>query len=240
MLHQTEVPPTKAPPPKRPPPFKPALLVVDFQEDFCPPNGSLAVPNGRSIASPINHLLSLPFPLKIATKDFHPASHVSFSANHPNTTPFTSTTTIVHPDDPSRSYTTTLWPVHCVQNTPGCALVPELDTSNVHAVIEKGQDERVEMYSAFYDPFRLSDSGLASFMWVNGVTHVFVVGLAGDYCVKATAEHAVEEGYTTYIVEEATKPVTPDKWDECKRGIEAKGVTFISMDGEEVARVAAL
>ncbi|EXK32856.1 hypothetical protein FOXG_05832 [Fusarium oxysporum f. sp. lycopersici 4287] len=135
-------------------PYKPALIIVDFQEDFCPPSGSLAVPSGRTIASPINHLTTLPFSLILATKDFHPSSHISFASNHASSTPYTSTTTIQHPDDPSQSYTTTLWPTHCVQGTPGCELVPELDVSRVHAVIEKGQDERVEMYSAFYDPFR--------------------------------------------------------------------------------------
>ncbi|KAF5611599.1 pyrazinamidase nicotinamidase [Fusarium subglutinans] len=217
--------------------YKPALIIVDFQEDFCPPSGSLAVPSGRTIASPINHLTNLPFPLILATKDFHPPSHISFASNHPSSTPYTSTTTIQHPNDPSKSYTTTLWPTHCVQGTPGCELVPELDVSRVHAVIEKGQDERVEMYSAFYDPFRVSDSGLAGMLSEQGVTDVFVVGLAADFCVKATAEDALQEGYTTWIVNEGTKPVMPDKWEECKRGMEDKGIKFTSIDGDAVARV---
>ncbi|KAI5459086.1 nicotinamidase [Mariannaea sp. PMI_226] len=224
--------------------YRPALIVVDFQEDFCPPNGSLAVPEGRSIAPFINSLLALPFPLKIATKDFHPADHVSFASNHqqkdPGCKPFTSSTTITHPADPSRSYTTTLWPIHCVQGTPGSELVPELDVSKIHHVIEKGQDARVEMYSAFRDPFSLSDSGLAALLRTEEVTHVFVVGLATDYCVKATAEHAAEEGYSTFIIEEATRPVVPDKLDECKKGIESNGVKFTTMAGEEVARVKAM
>ncbi|KAF4982583.1 hypothetical protein FZEAL_1815 [Fusarium zealandicum] len=220
--------------------FKPALIIVDFQEDFCPPNGALAVPSGRTIASPINTLTVLPFPLILATKDFHPASHISFAPNHPSSTPYTSTISIVHPHDSSRAYTTTLWPVHCVQGTRGADLVPELDVSRVHVVVEKGQDERLEMYSAFYDPFKLCDTGLAAMLREQYVTDVYVVGLAADYCVKATAEHAVEEGYRTWIVEEGTKPVMPDKWDECKRDIQAKGVNFTSMDGEAVSRVRAL
>ncbi|KAL6923106.1 hypothetical protein ACHAP8_003996 [Fusarium lateritium] len=210
-------------------PFKAALIIVDFQEDFCPPNGSLAVPEGRTIAPTINTLTALPFHLILATKDFHPPSHISFASNHPSSTPYTSTTTITHPHDSSRSYTTTLWPIHCVQGTSGADLVPELDASRLHAVIEKGQDERVEMYSAFYDPFKVSDSGLAGMLGEQQVTDVFVVGLAADFCVKATAEDAVKEGYSTWIVNEGTKPVMPDKWEECRKGMEEKGIKFTSV-----------
>ncbi|EFY91121.1 NAD(+) salvage pathway protein [Metarhizium acridum] len=220
--------------------FKPALIIVDFQEDFCPPNGSLAVPAGRTIAHAVNTLLALPFPLKIATRDWHPRTHVSFASNHPSSEPFTSRATIRHPSDPSQSYTTTLWPVHCVQGTPGAQLVPELDLSQVHQVLDKGQDDRVEMYSAFYDPLHVSDSGLAKRLKEEHVTHVYVVGLAADFCVKATAEDAVAEGYETYIVEEATKPVMPDAWETCREGIVAKGVGMISIHGDDVARVKAL
>lgn len=221
-------------------PFKPALIIVDFQEDFCPPNGSLAVPQGRTIASPINTLLTLPFALKIATRDWHPADHVSFATNHPGCKPFTSSTRIVHPRDSSKSFTATLWPVHCVRGTKGAELVPELDARRIDHVIDKGVDAGVEMYSAFHDPFHGSDSGLAGRLKRDGVTDVFVVGLAADFCVKATAEHAIEQGFRTYIVEEATKPVMLEQWDECRREIIDKGVKMISMDGQEIARVKAL
>ncbi|KHN94693.1 nicotinamidase [Metarhizium album ARSEF 1941] len=221
-------------------PFKPALIIVDFQEDFCPPNGALAVPSGRAIANLINSLLALPFALKIATRDWHPPAHVSFASNHPSAAPFTSRAAIHHPSDPSRSYTTTLWPVHCVQDTPGAQLVPELDLSRVHLVVDKGQDPRVEMYSAFHDPFRVSDSGLASKLKDHHITHVYVVGLAADFCVRATAQDAADQGYKTYIVEEATKPVMPDTWEQCKQGIMAGGVEIIPIHGDQVARVKAL
>lgn len=201
-------------------------------------NGSVAVPNGRSIAPAINSLLGLPFELKIATRDWHPRDHVSFAANHgPAAEPFTSCTTIVHPSDPERSYETGLWPVHCVQNEPGASLVPELDVACLDAVVDKGTDPRFEMYSAFYDPFRLEDSGIARRLAGRGVTHVFVVGLAADYCVKDTAESAADEGFTTYIVDEATKPVYPDKWPASASQVLAKGVKIVSMAGDELARV---
>jgi nicotinamidase-related amidase len=235
-------------------PFVPALLVIDFQEDFCPPNGSLAVPDGRDIAPTVNSLLALPFAVKLATRDWHPRNHISFAANHPAEDgdassapqPFTSSVTISHPDPPSdrkdgapASYETTLWPVHCVQDTAGAQLVPELRADLVHQVIDKGKRQDVEMYSAFYDPFRVSDSGLTKTLRHRAVTHVYVVGLAGDYCVRATAEHAAAEGYATYIVEEGTRPVVPDKWSDCKKEITAKGIGIVPFDGPEVARVKA-
>lgn len=195
------------------------------------------MPDGRSITTAINSLLSLPFALKIATRDYHPSNHVSFAANHPSSAPFASSTVIKHASDPSKSYTTTLWPIHCVQGTPGVELIPELRADLLHGVLDKGMDPSVEMYSAFYDPFHVSDSGLAKRLKSAGVTDVFVVGLATDYCVAATAEHAVDEGFNVFVVEEATKPVVPDKLAECQLGLVAKGVKLVHMDGQEIARV---
>ncbi|OPB42618.1 isochorismatase family hydrolase [Trichoderma guizhouense] len=221
--------------------FKPALIIVDFQEDFCPPNGSLAVPEGRDIAPTINTLLNLPFAIKIATRDNHPQNHISFAENHPGAEPFKSYHTIIHPTDPTKSDTTLLWPTHCVQETPGADLVPELDAEKIDVVVDKGMDARVEMYSAFYDPMRVSVSELGERLKEEGVTDVFVVGLAADYCVKATAESAAEEGYRTFIVEEGTRPVMKEIWEaEGKKAVEGRGVRIVSVDGDEVARVRGL
>ncbi|PSR97257.1 nicotinamidase [Coniella lustricola] len=224
--------------------FVPALIIVDVQEDFCPPKGSLAVPNGRSIAEPINSLLAEPkFALRIATQDWHPANHISFANNHnPPKQPFTDSIKISNPLNPSEEpYTTRLWPVHCVQDTAGAALIPELDTSNIDVVVKKGQDSRVEMYSAFYDPFRqptVSDSGLADTLKERGITHVYVVGLAYDYCVKATAVDAAKEGFVVYVVQDGTKAVGGNEaWEECTKSLEADGVKVVRMEDEEVQRL---
>ncbi|KAF6820892.1 pyrazinamidase nicotinamidase [Colletotrichum plurivorum] len=222
--------------------FRPALIVVDFQEDFCPPNGSLAVAHGRDIHPIVNSLLRMQFVVKIATKDWHPQDHVSFASNHPGKRPFVDSVAIVNPRNSAETYETRLWPVHCVQGTPGAALVPELDVAAVDTIIEKGQMRDVEMYSAFYDPFkagRVADSGLAELLGENRVTDVFVVGLAGDYCVKFTALDANREGFRTFIVEEGTRPVDVEKWDDCKGELEASGVKIVSVEGPEVRRVEA-
>jgi nicotinamidase-related amidase len=118
--------------------------------------------------------------------------------------------------------------------------VPELDMSAIDAVIEKGQIADVEMYSAFYTPLkepRVGDSGLAARLRDAGISHVYVVGLAADYCVKATALHANEEGFGVCIVEEGTRPVDGDAWEEVREGIRRAGVKVVDRDSEEVRRV---
>ncbi|CAJ2500737.1 Uu.00g035900.m01.CDS01 [Anthostomella pinea] len=219
--------------------FRPALIVVDLQEDFCPPNGSLAVPEGRDIIPLVNKLLALPFVIKIATRDWHPRDHVSFAANHEGKQPYTDFVKITNPNNESESYESRLWPVHCVQGTKGAELVPELH-EKIDKIIEKGIDSRVEMYSPFYDPFtspRVFDSGLAGVLRENHVTDVYVVGLAADYCVKSAALDAVKEGFKTYLVEDCTRAVDAAGWPECKKGIEASGARVVSMEAPEVQRL---
>ena len=107
-------------------------------------------------------------------------------------------------------------------------------------IIEKGTRKEVEMYSAFYDPLqnpRVSDSGLSGSLREKGVTHVYVVGLAADYCVKNTALDAVREGFVTYLVEEGTRAVDAPGWADCRREIEAGGVRVVSAIGPEVGRL---
>ncbi|GAB7357569.1 hypothetical protein MBLNU459_g0080t1 [Dothideomycetes sp. NU459] len=225
-------------------PFKAALVIVDFQEDFCPPNGSLAVQGGRDIAPTINALLDLPFDLRIATQDWHPRDHISFASNHPppDNKPFESHITIRNPHNAAETQTSRLWPDHCVQGTKGSEIVPELHVSKVQHFIKKGQDKRVEMYSAFDAPFTnpsVARSGLATLMKDAGITHIYTVGLAFDYCVKCTAIDAAKEGFTTYVVREGCKPVDPSReaQDAAAKDFASHGVTIISEVGPEIDRV---
>jgi nicotinamidase-related amidase len=135
------------------------------------------------------------------------------------------------------SYETRLWPVHCVQHSPGACLVPELDAGALDGVIEKGTDDRVETYSAFYDPLRVCDTGLVALLRRERVSHVYVVGLAADYCVRSTAEDAAREGFVTSIVEEGTRAVDPAAWVAARDALNS--VAVVSVGGVEVGRVRA-
>lgn len=205
-------------------------------------NGSLAVASGRDVIPVVNALLRLQtFVTRIATKDWHPADHISFASNHAgDKRPFVDFCEVVNPYNSEESYQTRLWPVHCVQGTPGAELVPELEAGLLDRVVEKGTDPRVEMYSAFYDPFtspRVSDSGLKDALRAEGVTDVYVVGLAGDYCVKSTALDAAAEGFRTFVVEEGTRAVDAAGWEGCRREIEDGGAKVVSVGGPEVGRL---
>ncbi|CAG8115488.1 unnamed protein product [Penicillium olsonii] len=223
---------------------KPALIVVDMQEDFCPPNGSLAVQDGRSIASVINRLLAKPgFATRVFTKDYHPANHISFATNHPGpeNKPFESCIEMKNPASGKGSETKAqrLWPVHCVTGTAGAAIIPEMNISSTDLVVHKGMRFDVEMYSVFADAFGNCDPGtnshsvsvdVAAVLTQQGITDVFVVGLAGDYCVKDTAIDAAKAGFKSYIVEEGTKCVDAAGWDDVKKELITAGVRLVSID----------
>ncbi|GJE84235.1 isochorismatase hydrolase [Phanerochaete sordida] len=217
---------------------KTALIVVDMQEDFCPParDGALAVPDGRAVLPALHALLAQPFTLKIATKDWHPADHVSFAANHAGAAPFASTTVIANPLNAAETYATRLWPVHCVQGSRGAALVRELAAARWDAVVEKGTDARVEMYSAFRSPLRAPPlpsavSGLERVLRDAEIAAVVVGGLAGDYCVLSTALDARELAWETFVVEEATRCVGGDAgWADAKKQLEDAGVKVVGLE----------
>jgi len=118
--------------------------------------------------------------------------------------------------------------------------VPELKTSGLDHIIEKGQDKRVEMYSAFADPFRtptVSRSTLQSVLKNAGATHVYCVGLAMDYCVKFTAIDAANVGFTTFVVNEGTRAVDPNAWSAVEAQLKEAGVEMVSVDSEHVDKV---
>jgi len=208
--------------------FRPALLVVDMQYDFV--YGSLAVPDGRSIINAINTLLSYPFIIKVGTKDFHPPNHISFAESH-NKALF-STITIYPPGDTNKQQglEQVLWPIHCVAGSPGSEFVDGLHHEVLDSVIHKGMDPGIEMYSAFRDPWDLSNTSLPAMLQTHGVTDVFVVGIAGDYCVKSTAFDAVDFGYETWVISDAVKSVSNagTEWGEMiKKGIRIVDATQV-------------
>lgn len=188
--------------------------------------------------------MSLPFKTRIASQDWHPKDHISFASNHspPDNKPFESTALVPNPENPSESERIVLWPDHCIQDTTGAALITEFDTKALDHIIKKGQDRRVEMYSAFKDTYEkpsISQSGLGETLRNVNTTHVYVVGLAMDYCVKWTAMHAAKEGWETFLIEEATRAVDPsgEGMARTRKELEEAGVKIVSIHGEEVGWV---
>ena len=168
------------------------------------------MPAGRSISDKINHLLTLPWRVRVATQDWHPQDHVSFASNHPApNNQLLQRLTVHNPVDEDETAIITLWPDHCVQNTFGAQLAQELDIKSIDHMVKKGQDSRVEMFSAFQDNFLhpCVRSDLLSILQARDVSRVYVVGLATDYCVKDTALHASQYGLDTTVLKDASKAI---------------------------------
>lgn len=137
---------------------------------------------------------------------------------------------------------TRLWPRHCIQHTPGAALIPALNQQHLDLIVAKGTTPHIETYSGFGAPFRNPrlahcETELAAELRAARITHVFVVGLAADYCVAATARDALDEGFVTLVVHEGTRPVDGEAWARVRSDLEECGITVVSVAGEEVRRV---
>lgn len=174
-----------------------ALILVDIQNDFLP-GGALAVAGGDEIVSSANRLME-DFGIIVATQDWHPADHGSFAANHPGKEVFESIDLHGLPQ--------TLWPVHCVRDTPGSEFAPGLDVCRITRVFQKGTRPEVDSYSGFHDNGHRHSTGMADWLREQGVTHLTVCGLATDYCVKFTALDAVREGFQVTLALAACRGV---------------------------------
>jgi nicotinamidase-related amidase len=161
-----------------------ALVVVDFQNDFAAPEGALSVAGGDALAPRINELMrSGDYDLVVATRDWHPSDHGSFAERGG------------------------IWPVHCVQDTDGARLHPELDAAAIDVIVDKGQDPGTDGYSGF------DGTNLAELLRERGIDQVTVVGLATDYCVKNTGLEALQEGFAVTVDTTAVRGVEVEPGD---------------------------
>ncbi|WP_315279033.1 isochorismatase family protein [Rothia aeria] len=200
-----------------------ALIIVDVQNDFCA-GGALATDRGAKVASLISEYVEdnhHRYEAVVATQDWHidPGAHFSDTPDFVDS-----------------------WPVHCVANTEGAEIHPNLDTDYIEAYFRKGRYEAA--YSGFeglqapeesvmtgeHEPgATLDDEGpktpLADWLDEREIQDVDIVGIATDYCVLATAKDAVDAGYETRVLIDLTAPVHEDKLDEVIAEMEDEGIT---------------
>ena len=185
---------------------KQALIVVDVQNDFCP-GGTLAVPHGDEVVTPLNQLigefLDRGAPV-YKSRDWHPRTTKHFAA-----------------------YGGT-WPVHCVQNTHGAEFHPALRDDPRIKVISKGMGE-ADGYSAF------DETELGSELKQAGVQELIVGGLATDYCVKNTVLDALGRGFKVKAVEDAMRPVElqPGDGERAIEEMRAAGAEIVTTDSAD-------
>ncbi len=198
---------------------KRALIIVDMQYDFLP-GGSLPTAGGDEIVELINTLQGQ-FDLVVATQDWHPPDHGSFASQHPDRQP--GEVIDLH------GLQQVLWPDHAVHGSRGAEMVGELERSDIDKVFQKGTNPTVDSYSGFFDNGQRGDTGLNNYLESHGVTDVYVVWLALDYCDKFTALDANRVGYSTWLIEDASRAVNlrPNDGSDAVKGMQAAGVQVI-------------
>lgn len=187
--------------------MKKALIIVDPINDFFP-GGSLPVPNAHQIIPIINKLMEKPeYTEIILIHEIHPENHISFASRH-NAKPFTEITI----ETPSgQKMQQMLWPDHCVKNTPGAQIHPNLNTKKITKTIIKGTNPEIDSYSGVKDADN-NYTPLKNHLIEKNITHTDIVGLATDYCVKATASDLANEGFKTTILLEGCRAIaTPSE-----------------------------
>ncbi len=156
-----------------------ALIIVDVQNDFCP-NGDLPVPEGERVVPLINAYVEQALESRIpifASRDWHPVDHVSFSGQDGN------------------------WPPHCIQDHEGAGFHKDLALTQDTVVVSKGVRLDRDQNSAF------DETGLAAYLRKKDIESLFICGLALDMCVLSTVMDAINSGFATSLILEATRPV---------------------------------
>ena len=179
------------------------LLLVDIQNDFLP-GGALAVADGDAVVPVANRLMPL-FPAVVASQDWHPADHLSFAEQHAGFKPFE----VTEVDGLEQI----LWPAHCVQGSPGASFASALDVARIDYVVRKGENRRIDSYSAFYDNDHRHETDLSDILRRLGTDRLFVMGLATDVCVKFTVMDALAEGFPVTLIVDGTRGVNMREGD---------------------------
>jgi nicotinamidase/pyrazinamidase len=185
-----------------------ALIVVDYQNDFADPNGSLYVAGGDKIVGFINAQIAEARDagaMVVFTQDWHPESTPHFQKDGG------------------------IWPVHCVGDTWGSELHPDLDAAEDESKVRKGVGGE-DGYSGFTvaDPKTgvKSSTDLEQQLRDRNIKRVVVIGLATDYCVKATAIDAASKGFETTVLQRGIRAVNlePDDAENALKEMESSGV----------------
>ncbi len=197
-----------------------ALVLVDLQYDFMP-GGALAVTDGDQTVAVARRLMPL-FELVLASQDWHPQDHGSFVTQHADK----KVGELVDLNGREQI----VWPVHCVQGTPGAALHRDLDASRIDQVFFKGTDAGIDSYSAFFDNGHLKSTGLGDFLRKKAVDAVYLMGLATDYCVKYSALDSRKLGFDTYVIQDGCRGVelNPGDVQAALQEMKKAGVTLIA------------
>ncbi|XP_041374876.1 nicotinamidase-like [Gigantopelta aegis] len=231
---------------------KSALIIVDVQECFLQ-GGSLAVAHGNQVVPVINEIrrkYEKQFSLVILSQDWHCPDHVSFVSTHPGTSLYQVVNLTynkegqlcfgdnvpdtyqhgLHCNSTAYVVPQTLWPDHCIQNVTGptsAAFSKQMTRKQDDVVIRKGFNCEVDSYSAFFDNGGFSQTELNETLSAAGISRVFVLGLALDYCVYYTAKDANRLGFNTYLIQDASRGVARSSITNALVDMKSHGIHII-------------
>ncbi len=174
-----------------------ALIIIDVQNDFLP-GGSLAVPDGDKVVAPLNQYIKIFKKASlpiIASRDWHPANHCSFADQGGD------------------------WPPHCIADTSGAAFAKELLLPAAVPIISKAISPEKDSYSDF------EDTDLDEQLRSLGVHRLFIGGIATDYCVLSTVLDGLQNGYSVFLLTDASRAVDvqPGDGDRAIEKMKRKG-----------------
>lgn len=175
-----------------------ALLIVDVQIDFCP-GGALPIAEGDAVIPILNRWIAAAVAKGLpvyASRDWHPLGHFSFAERGG------------------------LWPPHCLQDSDGARIHQDLALPASTVIITKGVRFDQDQNSAF------DQTGLAARLHQDGIRRLWVGGLAEDVCVRASVLDARQEGFEVMVIEDATRPVTPQGGEQARQEMRAAGACF--------------
>ncbi|HKJ98595.1 MAG TPA: nicotinamidase [Desulfotignum sp.] len=175
-----------------------ALIVVDVQNDFCP-GGALPIENADAVIPVLNRWIADAASAGVpvfASRDWHPAGHMSFEQS----------------GGP--------WPPHCIQDSDGARFHQDLALPNTAVIVTKGVRFDQDQNSAF------DQTGLDVRLRADGISRVFIGGLAEDVCVLATALDAAQEGFETILIADGVRPVDPVGGESARLQMKTAGIQF--------------
>lgn len=179
-----------------------ALLIIDVQNDFCP-GGALPVADGDAVIPVLNLWIAAAREEGVpvyASRDLHPDGHLSFTESGGD------------------------WPTHCIQDTEGAAFHSLLNLPNDVIKITKGGRFDKDQYSAF------DETGLAKRLRDNGITRLWVGGLAQNACVEATVLDGCAAGFEIHVIQDATWPISPEGGEAANRRMQNADALFHRTD----------
>lgn len=190
-----------------------ALIIVDVQNDFTE-GGALATDGGAAVAAAITRHLNEDgdrYDLVVATRDWHDADgdnggHFAAEGTEPNFVD--------------------IWPVHCVAGTPGAEYHESLETRHIDIHVVKGMGEPA--YSGFEGATSDGET-LQAVLADVGVDEVDVVGIATDYCVKATALDASRAGLQVTVIHDLTSAVADATRDAALTALQTHGISVTTL-----------